>query len=103
MDCLRAWRPFVVAGTIGGVAVGVGSTIAQPQPTIAKADIVYNYCGYLVEPKSQCSDRRSGLPLQGNRATYPGQGSVVVCERVERSGDGALLSRRCATTTVASA
>lgn len=99
---LNTWWRFVVTGLLGGALVGIGSTVAQPQPTVAKADIAYYYCGYLVAPKSQCPDRERSLPLQGNRATYPGAGSVVVCERVERTTGGALLSRRCATTTVAS-
>lgn len=93
---------LVACGVLAGVAVTSAATVAQPRPSEARADIVYNYCGTLVPAFSQCTDTRNGLALQGNRATYPGSGSVSVCERVERGSDGALLSRRCAITTVAS-
>lgn len=98
-------RARTLRGALAGMGIGLciaaGATVGQPQPDKAEA-MDYYYCGYLVPPKSQCDDRRYSLPLQGNRATYPGSGSVSVCERVERTTGGELISRRCAYGTVAS-
>ena len=101
LNHVKLWRATATScAVISGFAVA-GATVGQPSPSTAEA-IDYFYCGNLVAPRSQCSDRERSLPLQGNRATYPGAGVVSVCERVERTTGGALLSRRCANGTVAS-
>lgn len=89
-------------GVVLGLFIAFGATLAQVNPPAAFAQDYY-YCGSLVPPKTACASYVSSIPAQGNRATYPGAGSVSVCEKVVNAGyPYAQVSRRCAITTVAS-
>jgi hypothetical protein len=77
-----------------------GSALAQA----ANGNDVEYYCGYLVPAKTRCGSSAGPYWVWGNRATYPGTGTVSVCEVVEAFSGGTTyhLSRRCANGTVAS-
>jgi hypothetical protein len=91
----------IVTGVVLGLVIALGATVGQPRPTPAHA-MDFFYCMHLVPPFTACDQFVGSIPAQGNRATYPGSGTVSVCEKVLRANDGTQISRRCANTTVAS-
>jgi len=89
---------FVAVGLVASLAGWGGARLVGA--SVALAGTPATYCGVLVDPRSQCPDRPEDSAITFNRATYPGSGSVHVCERAEPATAGSALagtksSRRC--------
>lgn len=84
------------------VALGAAGFIAGSNLPMAQAQAgypnPYNYCGYLVAPYSQCSNRSIVVSnARWNASGYPGSGWNSTCQRIERPSDGYLRNRTCST------
>jgi hypothetical protein len=73
----------VVAAMLAALATSV---FAQADPSF--------YCGTVVAPYSQCTSSHAEGGIAMNVASYPGSGTVNVCEKVTDRG-GNVYSRRC--------